>query len=580
MKWILPVLIFMSSQSLWATKIVYCSKAYRAAVPLEKALDLKKLKKAGFALNSKSQLVDLKTGETFGKVGVLEVPYLYEWASQEHHLAWKQMGGITDAEMDRYLEARPQGYGKGYYVSTHPSDSQSFGDALTTFKTQGPLVYMVYEHRLYQKQMDFYKRLQRAGVDGVLNSEGGTWLAMISSKHLAITDETLLDPQFFNPLHESFLLWAVRKNFHVRLPETPLKRTAEALSDIKNTKKLLADDRVESFETLMKMTRIFGYESILKELGTEPVASLRNSLSVFDLMVFDRVLKKPTAEIKDLKALAEKSKEHFAKRKKVNLRKIKNLDDFVHESQALFDHPIQFRNESVVMSNLYGGFERETILPADYHSLVGFNHPLTLNFKNENGTSLVYVEYLSLLKIHQRLAPFLKEETRNKLWEFQAGNGKTAGLRPAIAREEVQQVTRAAMKEIAEPLFSDNRMLQARFLTQLFGESVTATDVNNYMLYRAFMIIHPFQDGNGRLGRLYYEWLTLQANGKSDALELADFNVDVFMRSSEIESFHQDSKLINLWVGASTNQSQLQSRIQVAKNYLKKKYPRYSSLWE
>lgn len=145
-------------------------------------LDLEKLQKHGFRVEN-NQLLD-KDGTDLGQLRILDAKYLYEWAPKEYHEAWIKTGGIDDAYMKRILEMNGQSWGRGFYVSLHPTDSAHYGNTLTVFPVNRPLVILRnWDFRSIQDNVELLVRLGKAGIDSV-SSNGDTWLPIISSQHL------------------------------------------------------------------------------------------------------------------------------------------------------------------------------------------------------------------------------------------------------------------------------------------------------------------------------------------------------------------------------------------------------------
>lgn len=144
-------------------------------------IDPKKVRMQGFRLD-KDRLLG-ENGKLLGRLAVLEIRYLYEWASEAYHEAWLKTGGIDEAYMKRILDRPRQRYGKGFYVSVNPGDSAQYGAALTVFPVKGRLIILVDPVSGLEGKGDLLRRLGKAGVDALTN-DSLTWLAVISHRHL------------------------------------------------------------------------------------------------------------------------------------------------------------------------------------------------------------------------------------------------------------------------------------------------------------------------------------------------------------------------------------------------------------
>lgn len=161
-------------------------------------LNPQNLKKAGFRIEN-DKLYEIDKGPDAMPVGVVKVAessHLFEWADKETKASWSP-GGLTDKYMKMALKAPGQAAGKGFYVSMDPVDSYYYGDALTSFKTSGPiLVLEVKGHYTADVSQDtaFVTRLANAGIDGIRTTEyTKTWLSMISNRHLKEVTDLPLD---------------------------------------------------------------------------------------------------------------------------------------------------------------------------------------------------------------------------------------------------------------------------------------------------------------------------------------------------------------------------------------------------
>ena len=156
-------------------------------------LDAAKLRQHKFKIGPNNELIDLKDNEVIGTLAVMTPSHLYEWADLDYQKIWVANGEISTANMREIYLENAQAYGKGYYVSTNPFDSSGYGDGLTVFKTNGPIVRLNnISHEGKCDQPDFLDRLQLAGIDAFGATE--TWLSMISVRHLKVEKNKISDP--------------------------------------------------------------------------------------------------------------------------------------------------------------------------------------------------------------------------------------------------------------------------------------------------------------------------------------------------------------------------------------------------
>ena len=152
-----------------------------------------KLRQNKFKLGPNNELIDLIDGQVIGDIAIMTPTHLYEWADLDYQKIWVANGEISTINMREIYLERAQSFGKGYYVSTNPFDSSGYGDGLTVFKTNGPVV-RLNNISLQGKcdQPDFLNRLQSAGIDAF--GAADTWLSMISVRHLKVEKNKISDP--------------------------------------------------------------------------------------------------------------------------------------------------------------------------------------------------------------------------------------------------------------------------------------------------------------------------------------------------------------------------------------------------
>ncbi len=147
------------------------------------------LKKYEFELEG-SILIDTSHNNRV-KVGNLIIDYsekLYKWGSIGGQKSSLKNQDRIDDRMEQFIHNKPQAYGRGFYVSKQPIDSQRWGRALTIYKTDGPILLLDRENDIdidSQRDPDDLSRTLRyskLGIDAFQCTD--TWLAMLTTKHL------------------------------------------------------------------------------------------------------------------------------------------------------------------------------------------------------------------------------------------------------------------------------------------------------------------------------------------------------------------------------------------------------------
>jgi Ankyrin repeats (3 copies) len=220
-----------------------------------------KLSKYNFKLNDQNQLIDLTDNSIVGTLDVIKPTHLYEWAPLDYHQTWVHNGSISKSDMLEILKEPGQSMGRGYYVSTNPFDSSEYGDGLTIFKTNGPVVKLAPEASGWSRcdKPQYLNRLQAAGIDALISKYHSmtTWLSIISVRHLKIATTTI-DDHDWNDVDFNLLLKHADK----------LKKSDQyglfkklILSPTKNLKKHAAQ-LIENFQNFTA----FDYDKIATEI--------------------------------------------------------------------------------------------------------------------------------------------------------------------------------------------------------------------------------------------------------------------------------------------------------------------------
>ncbi len=146
----------------------------------------KKMKRFGYIQEGKTIFKMTADGLKIrvGKIKVIRPKYLFEWADKDMHDYWKDNGRYTTEDMDFTLSQGAQLSGRGYYVSTSPTDSQHYGTHLTIFKTSGPLFIiddLNYNFYNDQKTLNELRQIGFAGNQGI----EPTWLNIFNENTLS-----------------------------------------------------------------------------------------------------------------------------------------------------------------------------------------------------------------------------------------------------------------------------------------------------------------------------------------------------------------------------------------------------------
>ncbi|MES2800855.1 MAG: Fic family protein [Bdellovibrionota bacterium] len=542
-------------------------------------------------------LKNLTNGEpTFiGNVIIREEPNLYQWGPiADQKIQMGKNNGITVNEMTYILTQGPQVYGRGFYVSTHPQDSSSYGDGLTVFKTNGPMILL--SGRIHvtdnnsSKVANLYQRLSSAGVDGIQGTP--TWLSMISVKHLrAAKQGDITDPYWENLNNIALTISIANKlelsNFWKLLPESAA------------IKKVLSGDTAINPDLMPKIiSELYLYHGVLetpigrkiinainqyldnidflkitkKDLQTVLMnlrsfdilksAKLNSSgygglMRYIDLSVINRALngnmKKSEPDFQDMLSFV---KETELNRSRVRLNTITTKDDFIDQVSLLVGEQIQIRDYDVMMST----HSRMSInVPPHRKEFLEKNPFLQATFQKprRNGSVDAQVDYLTLEKIYGILDHLpLKSKTKAEMLSVRA---KVLSHRNA---ELYQATYKKALAEILEAFFTTAGQKKLVAAANRLSPRFMLNEVTPENLYQIFISIHPFQEANGRAGRLYYEYITKALTGVRQELILFNYDIDLLTNSKFLKNQSNLSDLLMRALDQAKTREELREIIQ------------------
>lgn len=146
-------------------------------------------------------------------VRVIRPRYLFEYQDKKFHEYWMTNGGVSKEDIDAALRVKGQTYGRGFYVSLSATDSQSYGDYLTVFKIDEPLVVLtnlVSLQRAKKNISENEKLLNELRASGISGIQG------ITSWYTIISENVLNKPQ---SLDGSSLNYAVELSLSAKMQE-------------------------------------------------------------------------------------------------------------------------------------------------------------------------------------------------------------------------------------------------------------------------------------------------------------------------------------------------------------------------
>jgi hypothetical protein len=597
------------------------SRVPEKIVKLNDLIDKDLMKKHSFRVGPGNQLIDLSNNnKVIGELSLVDAPFLYEWASKSYHKIWVGNGGIDKNEMTEIIKEPAQVGGKGYYVSTDPVDSETFGNALTVFKANGPLLVIQKNNYVVTAPTEFVMRMQGAGIEAIqMTNFRSTWLSVISAKHLKIPkkmkindtfwsdvksiDRALsifpkLGSDFFNQLDKSspfYFLTYLKNKMPFQVDEINSTIVFKLLR-----KKLLPPTRnliaplasyhasrinqqkpytVDSFSELMSSYYyIPEFATGLKKELQKPSTPASNIYSAipkyFDIKTL--VFLAQGKKIKGIQSF-ERVKEMSAKlevaKKQIDLKSIETFKDFLNACRIILGESPQFRTNEVVMtSEKFNSKENFRILTSRFSmEILLKNRLLTLEEMKTSKDILqqsAMISYFSFKKLAQSANQLpLSRSLKTNL-------GKYKDLKDGDELDKnAQELYAQGLEELTKKLFSDvegqNKIISYATNIKRPPDSIpTALE-----LYTIFMALHPLSDGNGRVGRLFFDILNAKEASKSDGLIIPIFDLDLMVSKEELPAYLKYSEIINFYLSKSVDDQDFLNRARTALDSLIKLIP-------
>lgn len=540
---------------------VRCEKLFLVdKIPILKSIE-SKLSKFGYELvdDNLYKIYPANHKVLIGKIEVIRPKYLFEWQDQEYHKAWVQSDGINRADMDAIIADEPQRFGRGFYVSLHPTDSMNFGSHLTIFETHKPLVIINSSaDRIYADfaNASSVTELRNLGFAGVRCTS--TWLNIFNESYLgdarainsglaaeiknsksnvpAFAWEDLLSkPSVAAALFDRVTIKTIFKKLQtdgqllateraglvesfLTMPELIIPLLKKEKEELKILNKIIDSINRPNFlrniETNSKV-KLLGY--LTDVMSRIPQANAFFALfDTFDIATIGNASMKESLSYNYMLGAAEKYEKLLTTADLSTIKKGTHFSDLLTSKMGLkFD----LRDEEVVMSS----YQKDV-----YNIKVGKEFLEKLNENIFLHTEVAYERFSNMTAQYE----YDVESTYYSLNNLE----KTKHLYSAPEYAKIQKLLvekkdKKAALQLSVQLLYEKLFDPSQF--SLMGSQFKGEKTSAFTLYKTFVSLHPYKDGNGRAARLYYQWLVKNHfHNEPTTLYVAVNEGDLFMDNS------------------------------------------------
>ncbi len=267
----------------------------------------------------------------------------------------------------------------------------------------------------------------------------------------------------------------------------------------------------------------------------------------FDIATISRPELKESLAFRDMTS----SSEHYQKfLSQGHLKKIKTADQFSQQLKSAFNLGFELRDYDVIMTPYQSGKNTIRLSPTNVNRLqnnilldVSYEPRLTYSADTSVETEVTYFGLNKIQRAHRLFEPAEMRKITATL-----GDGKS------VKQQSV--ALKLANSILLNKFFDPNEFL--KICTEFGG-----TSADPFTLYKAFVSLHPYKDGNGRAARLYYRWLVLNHfPDRSPVLKL-------LLNDSDLLKSHLDANqiltwnLTRLWIVSAPTEIEMVRRAQI-----------------
>lgn len=252
-----------------------------------------------------------------------------------------------------------------------------------------------------------------------------------------------------------------------------------------------------------------------------------------------------------------------------DLSKIRTLPQFLELGRKLFGITYKFRDYGVVMTPEDPQLSYRMNMNSRTFTRLQDNPFLKLSDVNK----LTPDSYQAMVEYWN---PRLTRDSNSTMLspELSALSSKLL-KRPEISDEnaDFRALTQNSLKEVTEKIMSGD--LKVKISKTPYAQTEFESPEH---LYKVFVSLHPFEDGNGRMGRLLYQILKAREGDKKASLDMPVYDWDLMIKDSDIAAYQNIGAVLKAWVRKAPTDDELVLRSRWALYFLGEVFPQFRSL--
>lgn len=302
-------------------------------------------------------------------------------------------------------------------------------------------------------------------------------------------------------------------------------------------------------------------------------------LDIFDMKKVSELNLPKAKEPVDLVLMTGVANRYLKTRQKLKLDNIKSFEDFTRAGKALYGIDLLVRDYGVVMSGEVRAISNAIeLIPQSYNYLKNENPLITVTASRAKPQDILnmkaHVEYFSLVnwsRVSEGAPQILNERIQRTLERLEAGKIDET-------HRQFSVLTQEAVAWTMERLLSDPKSGSV-----FLGKEKENVQNYSYLNYQAFMSLHPYTDGNGRMGRLLYDILSQRASQQPERqkvkLNLPFYDLDLFIPAERYPEFIALGTVLKAWILRAKDDAEFIRRSAWSVELFFRLYPEYRSMF-